>query len=63
MRVAIQTTAVANRNTTTAVNDRNLPISTEAMVDTAKERGRLQKIRSMSERCRKLWRLVNQAAM
>ncbi len=30
---------------------------------TAKERGRLQKMRSTRERWRKLWRLVNQAVM
>jgi hypothetical protein len=41
------------KNTTTAVKENNLPISTEAMVETAKDNGTLQKIRSTSERCRK----------
>jgi len=57
MSVAIQTAALTSKNTTTAVNEMNRPMRNAAMVETAKERGKLQKMRSTSERCRKLWKI------
>src|SRR5579872_1822334 len=49
------------KKTTTAVSDRTLPIRTEEIAETARERGRLQKILSTTERSLKSWRLMNHA--
>jgi hypothetical protein len=53
--------AEIQRKTTTAVSERNLPIRTQEMGETASESGRLQKIRSTRERCRKRCRLRRHA--
>ena len=60
-KVQMQPMALATKKITTAVRDRNLPIRTEEMVEIESESGRLQKMRSMSERLRKPWKSVDQA--
>jgi hypothetical protein len=50
---ASESTALAKKNTTTAERESALPISTEAIVETARDNGKLQKILSTIERCRK----------
>src|SRR5579863_4940657 len=61
MTTAMQRKRAIPKKTTTAMSDRNLPIRTEEIVETASERGRLQKIRSTIERSRKSWRFMNHA--
>ena len=46
-------TAQRSKNADAAVSERNRPISTKEMVETAMDRGMLQKMRSTIERCRK----------
>ena len=58
---AMQIDALARKNIWTAASERNQPISTEAIVEMARDRGTLQKNRSTSDRSRKLWRFVNHA--
>jgi hypothetical protein len=61
-RIASQTAAETRKTATTAFSERNFPSRIEVMVESASDRGRLQKNLSMSERWRKLCRLLVQAA-
>jgi hypothetical protein len=53
---------LVRKKATTTIRENALPISTDAIVDTATDSGTLQKSRSTIERWRKSWRSVNHAA-